>query len=48
MYIRTNDGKMFAVRSKSGVGIGDIGGTSASTTTTATTTFTSAGGNQGT
>uniref|UniRef100_A0A2C9JT34 Helicase ARIP4 n=1 Tax=Biomphalaria glabrata TaxID=6526 RepID=A0A2C9JT34_BIOGL len=46
VYIRTNDGKMFAVRSKSGVGIGDIGGTSASTTTTATTTFTSAGGNQ--
>ncbi|KAH9492981.1 hypothetical protein Btru_022815 [Bulinus truncatus] len=46
VYIRTNDGKMFAVRSKSGAGIADIGGTSASTTTTATTTFTSAGGNQ--
>ncbi|XP_059177576.1 helicase ARIP4-like isoform X2 [Physella acuta] len=46
VYIRTNDGKMFAVRSKTGAGLTDIGGTSGVTTTTATTTFTSAGGNQ--
>ncbi|CAL1535806.1 unnamed protein product, partial [Lymnaea stagnalis] len=45
VYIRTNDGKMFAVRSKTGAGLTDIGGTSGTTTTTATTTFTSAGGN---
>lgn len=48
VYIRTNDGKMFAVRSK-GAGMGiDVGGNQSSSTVSATnTTLSTSGGNQG-
>lgn len=48
VYIRTDDGKMFAVKSKSGFGLEGITGASLATTSTATTTtLTSARGSQG-
>ncbi|GFR72897.1 helicase ARIP4-like [Elysia marginata] len=51
VYIRTNDGKMFAVRSKSGGGLGNVvagaGSTGGAASTTTTTTLTSADGNRG-
>ncbi|RUS69118.1 hypothetical protein EGW08_023120, partial [Elysia chlorotica] len=52
VYIRTNDGKMFAVRSKSGTGLGGVVAsagavsTGGATSTTTTTTLTSADGNR--
>ena len=50
VYIRTNDGKMFAVRSKSGAGLGNVmagASTGGAASTTTTTTLTSADGNRG-
>ncbi|BFZ10339.1 hypothetical protein BsWGS_13379 [Bradybaena similaris] len=47
VYIRTDDGKMFAVKSKSGFGLEGITGASLATSSTATTTtLTSARGSQ--
>ncbi|CAG5131189.1 unnamed protein product [Candidula unifasciata] len=46
VYIRTNDGKMFAVRSKTGSALGETGSTPITASTTTTTTITSAGGKQ--
>ncbi|XP_012938191.1 uncharacterized protein LOC101863187 isoform X2 [Aplysia californica] len=48
VYIRTNDGKMFAVRSKTGMGLtGEtVSGSSATTSTTSTVTLSSTSSNQ--